>query len=150
MKKTLIILATVVATTFGNKAVSQTNLFPKTPTSVVAGFYHELSLKPKDIERSANADKVFEKYFDKDYVEYGGKGNKRQNYNEFKAFITGTMKQLPNVDVTIEELVADGNMVVVKIKLKDEKAGVEINYLAMYFVQNGKLKNRYAYSDGGF
>ena len=134
----------------GLSADAQTNSFPKTPLSVVIGFYHELSLKPKDAERSAYSGLIFEKYFDREYVEYGGKGNKRQNFNEFKKFITDTFKQLPDLDVILEEILSDGDRVVVKIKLREEKAGVEINYLAFYFIKDGKIKNRYAYSDGGF
>lgn len=147
MKRSLII--TALALIWFN-ASSQTSSIPKTPLSLIVGFYHELAAKPKDMERSLHAGKVFDKYFDKDYVEYGGTGNKRQDFNEFKAFITGTFKKLPNLDVSMEEIIADGDRVLTKIKLSDEKAGVEINYLALYYIKDGKIKNRYAYSDGGF
>ncbi len=124
--------------------------FPKTPSAVVAGFYTELAQKPAKVERGKHAAKVFEKYFSPDYVEKGGNGNKVQNFSQFKAFVSGTFTQLPNLNVTLEEVIESGEYVTVKINLKDEQARMNINYLALYHVKDGKITSRYAYSDGAF
>ena len=152
MMKKFIVLTILLSAIFSISTAqnSKTFHFPATSASVVAGFYHELSEKPPGIPRSKHAATVFEKYFSNTYVEQGGKGNKVQTFEDFKAFVVGTFSQLPNLNVALEELVAVGNKVTVKIKLSDKAAGVEINYLALYHVENGKIQNRYAYSDGGF
>lgn len=124
--------------------------FPKTAISVVANFYYQLDLKPEGIERHKHISSVYDAHFDTSYLEVGGIGNKTQNFQEFKTFLINTFTKLPELNVKAEELVSSGDKVTVKVKLFDEKAGVEINYLTLYHVQNGKIMNRYAYSDGGF
>jgi hypothetical protein len=124
--------------------------FPKTAISVVTSFYHQLDLKPKGIERHKHISTVYDAHFNTSYTELGGIGNKAQNFQEFRTFLINTFTKLPNLNVIAEEFVASGNNVTVKVKLYDEIAGVEINYLTLYYVENGKILNRYAYSDGGF
>ena len=147
--KNLIIVFAVLCIAFTSNA--QKSIFPKTAAAVVAGFYKELDEKPNNMSRIAHASKVFDKYFAKSYTEItGNKGMKTQNFREFKAFVTGTLKQLPKLDVTLEELIASGDMVTVKIKLSDKASGMVVNYLALYYVKDEKIQSRYAYSDGAF
>ncbi len=124
--------------------------FPKTAISVVTSFYHQLDLKPEDIERHKHISSVYDAHFNTSYSELGGMGNKTQNFQEFRTFLINTFTKLPNLNVKAEEFVSSGNNVTVKVKLYDEKAEVEINYLTLYYVEDGKILNRYAYSDGGF
>ena len=134
----------------GVNAQNSGTLFPKTAAAVVGGFYHELALKPDNVSHTKHAAEVFDKYFSDSYQEIGGKGNKHQDFNQFRSFITTKFKQLPDLNVKVEELIESGNMVAVKIRLFDKKAGAEINYVALYYVKDGKIQARYAYSDGGF
>ena len=124
--------------------------FPTTAIKVVSAFYHELSLKPAGIARHDYIANVYDKYFDTSYYQMGGTGNKIESFQDFKDFLIATFTKLPNLSVDAEELVAAGDKVTVKVKLHEKNAGVEINYLTLYHVENGKIMNRYAYSDGGF
>ena len=129
---------------------AQSFSFPKTPAAVVTGFYTELAQEPDNMSRGDHAAKVFDKYFSKNYKEQGGNGNKVQNFGEFRSFVSGTFGQLPDLDVILEEVIANGNHVTVKVKLQDLANGVVINYLALYNVDGEKIMDRYAYSDGAF
>ncbi len=149
-KKSVLMSLAIICFAIIANAQKTNVIFPKTPAAVVSGFYNDLSQKKDGIARETIASAAFDKYFDKSYTELGGKGNKAQNFDQFKAFVTGTFKQLPNLTVEVEELISSGDMVTVKIKLSDDKANVVINYLALYYVSNGKIKSRYAYSDGAF
>jgi predicted SnoaL-like aldol condensation-catalyzing enzyme len=145
------IILSIVILCFALTSNAQKSIFPKTASAVVVGFYKELGEKPNNISREVHASKVFDKYFSKSYTEItGNKGVVIQNFKEFKAFVTGTLKALPKLDVEIEELVSDGNMVTVKIKLSDKGSGMIVNYLALYYVKDEKIQSRYAYSDGAF
>jgi len=139
---------------FASSALAQESdrdtFFPRTSSAVVLGYYHELAQKPTGISRGLHADRVFTKYFSKDYVEYGGKGTKRQTFKPFKEFVVGAFTAMPDLNVVIEEMISSGEKVAVKIKLFDEKSGTIINYVAIYYVENGQIKNRYWYSYGVF
>ncbi|MFK5981871.1 MAG: ester cyclase [Flavobacteriaceae bacterium] len=124
--------------------------FPKTAISTVANFYSQLGLKPQNIKRFEHIAQVYDAHFDPSFYQQGGEGNKLINFQEFKSFLTDTFTKLPDLNVKAETLVSSGDKVTVKVKLYDENAGVEINYLTLYHVENGKIMSRYAYSDGGF
>lgn len=124
--------------------------FPQTGASIISKFYFELSLKPSNILRHEYVATVFDTYFDSSFYQMGGIGNEIISYQEFKDFLITTFTKIPNLNVVAEDLVATENKVTVKVKLFDKEAGVEINYLTLYHVENGKIMSRYAYSDGGF
>lgn len=129
---------------------SRSNFFPRTAEAVVYGYYHELSQSSNEVSRSTHAGNVFAKYFSKDYVEWAGKGTKKQTFGSFKKFVEKVFKGLPNLQVYVEEIFASGNKVAVKIKLEDKAAKVLINYVSLYHVEGNKITRRYAYSDGAF
>ncbi len=149
MKNLILVISLTLFSFVALSGQSQFN-FPKTPSSIVSGFYNDLAKKPAKVNRGKHAAKVFDKYFSRDYLEKGGKGNKLQNFDEFKAFVSGTFTQLPNLNVNLEEIIESGEYVTVKINLNDKEAGIDINYLALYHVEEGKITSRYAYSDGAF
>jgi len=124
--------------------------FPETAISTVANFYSQLDLKPLNVIRSEHIASVYDAHFDISFYQLGGMGNKLINFQEFKTFLTDTFTKLPELNVKVETLVSSGDKVTVKVKLYDKNAGVEINYLTLYHVENGKIISRYAYSDGGF
>ena len=126
------------------------HFFPRTAEAIVYGYYHELSQNPEGISRSIHAGQVFTKYFDKDYVEWAGKGTQQQTFKPFKQFVEKVFTDLPDLQVYVEEIFASGDKVAVKIKLEDKAANVLINYVSLYHVEGDKITRRYAYSDGAF
>lgn len=120
------------------------------PHDLVSSFYAQLNWECGNESRASWATQLMDHYFSSRFVGHGGKDNHDYSYSDFRSTVGDQFELNPNVQLRVKHFFGDENTMVIHVALENPGARHLYEYLALYKVVNGEIRERWAYGDRNF
>jgi hypothetical protein len=109
-------------------------------------FYYEMNQKRGDLSLAEHQVRVMEQYFAPGFVGHGDPYNQDYGRDELKDFIRSQVSRYPNIWISVEDVITEGDKTLVRLRLS-EGGSLVTNYLALYVIEGGQIIERWTYGD---